>query len=279
MYNKFEDNDLILEKIHLNSKMLSISVLHLNEFFDPAHHHLLVNPINRKLDSFLENDVPSYVALASNAPAALNDLHSDAVKNRIKSVNQHLDQQFGTSADSFAERKDVLERVFQMFRNADLMSTEQIDMNADTLRNTLNHPDAPNMHNGVRLRPLLNGEIEKYDFSSEATSDLFNWVKYLENDINHEFKNNKFLFNQDIEEDKMMRGASSIEGYDYPRQDLRLVSIENDQLANKVRLINMELDARNTLPVRLITEDRTPNGAHPAIIGYDRNDRDRALGR
>ncbi len=278
MYDTLETNELIQQSFHLNSKIIGINSIHFHEFVDQRHKHLLGNHISLTLGNFFDKNLPSYVALASEKPDVIDDLHSNNIKSGILSINQKLDQKLDASPDSFGERKDVMERISHVFRNTNINSASKIDSNVSFLKNILNHPDKPDVQPGNSLRPLRNLEVEKYNFSEEATGELFKSVLELESNIYRNFNEDKFLFTDDIDEDVMLREVAARDGSEYSRGDKVLVGGEIGLLKNEIGLINAELALRNPAN-QLIDYGRPPVGASPAIIGDDRNDRTRTMGR
>ncbi len=278
MYDTLETNELIEENFHLNSKIIGINSIYFREFVNPNHKNILGSHINHTMSNFFENDMPSYVALASERPDVVNDLYSNNMKSGILSINQKLDQELDRSPDSFGERKDILERISHVFRNTNIDSAPEIELYVFYLKNILNHPDKPDLQLGNRPRPLGVEEVKKYNFSEEATGELFKDVLQLKNNMRRNFNDDKFLFTDDIDEDVMLRQVVARDGSEYSRGDKAFAGGEIDQLKYEVGLINAELALRNPAPA-LINNDRPAAGTSPAIIGYDRNDRDRALGR
>jgi hypothetical protein len=275
MYDTLENNELNSEKFQLKSKIIGVNVLFHQEFVDHSQYETLADRINVEIKDLFENDLPSFVAMTSNSPDVLDEINSDAVKSSITAINGKLDQQFGTSTDTFLERQDVLQRVAHIFQRGLIKESSHLDKyHPDNLRDVLNHPDEPNMGSGVLRRPFMNGEIKKYEFSSRSARDLLEATLSLRNNIQGGFKDANFLFRADIEEDITMREQSTRNGTVYPRSVPPMVELETQQLTQQVSLINAELAARQPSPTPMIVEDRVSNGIGPAVIGYDDRDRD-----
>lgn len=257
MYNKYTCEELIKKRFYIKSKIISIDLAQLYGCPPSRERIAKGSRIVEAIELFFEDELPAFVALASKAPNVLNGLHSDIVRNCIRLINQQLDQQFNStkafpslmehqafknnvikqrlrakcrfrnnsfcSNNSFAGRKEVIERVshFRKMRAAGLVQTGTGD---EVLKITLNHPDTLTGPAIRGIRPLENGEIEKYNFSSDDAIDLHNSVFALQNQIFQEFTINKFLFAADVGDHISMTDPRAAKGADCPRKHFPNVS-------------------------------------------------------
>jgi hypothetical protein len=270
MYNTYTKRQIIQEDFYIKSKIISINVLRLQGCPPSKERVAKGSRTVEAIERFCENELPAFVALASTAPNVLAGLHSDVIQNRIKLINQQLDQQFGTSADSFAERKEVIERV-SLFRQMRAAGLVLIGTGDEVLKNILNHPDSLTGPVIRAIRPLMNGEVEKYNFTSDDAIDLHNSVFALQNQIFQEFTINRFLFAADVGDHISMREARAANGADCSRKHSPNVSGEFRRPENQRAMIAEELEALFLTSQIMAAQDCAPIGGAHAGVGYDRH--------